>query len=351
MFVLVYDGKQSEEAKNGSIMTIRIHITPDDLLETRFAYNPLVELSISYRILLRPEFHHLYQRWVDAALRALHGIELPFMNAVLQADCGYIPDFLTPTPTIVQLNLEHELQKMLATPEDLVRKNIQCLLDHDGAESDMLHFYMAYPYEALHCLADELRLYWRRVLEPHWSSLTAVLDGDVLYHARQMALQGPEHMLNDLDSVMRYENGVISIVKNKSHNREHSYTLNGDGLQLVPSIFTACGLHWQIEPEWQPMIIYTARGVGNWRPVESDRNQSLELALGEGRARVLQVLANPANTGEIARRLEISAGAASQHLSRLQQAGLVEPHRSGRRVYYRLTHRGSQLLTLFDQAI
>ncbi len=333
-------------------MTIKIHVTPDDLLETRFAYNPLVELSISYRILLRSEFHHLYQRWVDEAFRALHGIDLSFMNAVLQADCGYIPDFLTPTPTIVQLSLEHELQKMLATPEELVRKNIQSLLDHKGVESDMLHFFMTYPYEALHCLADELRLYWRRVLEPHWSSLTAVLDGDVLYHARQMALQGPEYMLNDLDSaILRYQNGVIEIEKKKAEKWERSYSLNGGGLQLVPSIFTACGLHWQIEPEWQPMLIYTARGVGNWRPAASDRNQSLELALGEGRARVLQVLANPSNTGEIARQLDISAGAASQHLSRLQQAGLVEPHRSGRRVYYRLTHRGSQLLTLFDQAI
>jgi DNA-binding MarR family transcriptional regulator len=55
----------------------------------------------------------------------------------------------------------------------------------------------------------------------------------------------------------------------------------------------------------------------------------------------------PMNTGEIAQRLQITAGAASQHLSRLNQAGLVEPHRSGKRVYYHLTSRGEKLLALF----
>ncbi|HLV36384.1 MAG TPA: winged helix-turn-helix domain-containing protein [Spirillospora sp.] len=328
-------------------MSIKIHVTPKDLLETRFAYNPLIELSISYRILGKPEWHHLYPKWVDNAQRALHGIKLPFMEATIRPDVGYIPDFLTPTPTVVQLSLEHEIQRMLANPDDLVRKNIQRLIEM-GGESDLLQFFLTHPQEALLCLADELRLYWRRALEPYWSSLTAVLEGDVIYHARQMALYGPEQMFNGLETrELQYRDGVIELAKNGC---EAEFRLAGDGIQLVPSIFTVCGVHWQIEPEWQPMIIYMARGIGNWRPDSIERNESLELAIGEGRARVLQTLLTPSNTSEVARRLKISAGAASQHLGRLQQAGLVEPHRSGRRVYYRLTNRGAQLLTLFDQA-
>jgi predicted transcriptional regulator len=34
-------------------------------------------------------------------------------------------------------------------------------------------------------------------------------------------------------------------------------------------------------------------------------------------------------------------------LSRLVQAGLTEPQRSGQRVYYHLTRRGEKLLALF----
>jgi hypothetical protein len=194
-------------------MSIKIHVTPSDLLETRFAYNPLIELSISYRILGKPEWHHLYPKWVDDAQRALHGIKLPFMQATIRSDVGYIPDFLTPTPTVVQLSLEHEIQRMLANPDDLVRKNIQRLIEK-GGESDILQFFLTHPQEALLCLAEELRLYWRRALEPYWSSLTAVLDGDVIYHARQMALYGPEQMFNGLEArALQYRDGVIELAK------------------------------------------------------------------------------------------------------------------------------------------
>ena len=97
------------------------------------------------------------------------------------------------------------------------------------------------------------------------------------------------------------------------------------------------------------MLIYSARGLGLWEQHVREVNPALELALGEGRARVLQELSRPANTGEIARRLDISAGAVSQHLNRLNQAGLVEPHRNGKHVFYHLTDRGEQLLFLFDK--
>ncbi len=41
----------------------------------------------------------------------------------------------------------------------------------------------------------------------------------------------------------------------------------------------------------------------------------------------------------------------SQHLARLRRAGLVEPHRKGRRVYYRLNSSGESLLDLLGEAL
>jgi DNA-binding transcriptional ArsR family regulator len=332
-------------------MSIKIHVTSDDLLETRFAYSPLVELSSSYHVLVTPDFHSLYRRWVDEALRALHGIDLPFMEALIpphspQVEHNYIPDFLTPTPTFVQLSLEYELQQMMDLPEEVIHASIHRLIDSAG-ESHLRRYFLAYTREAMYCLVEELRLYWRRTLEPHWSRLTAILDGDVLYHARRLAVEGPEEMLRSMHPRLSYQDGLIEILK----GREEAVYLQGSGLQLVPAIFAGHGISWQVVPEWHPMLIYSPRGLGLWQQEVPERNQSLELALGEGRARVLQTLAIPSNTGEIARKLDISAGAASQHLGRLQQAGLVEPHRSGRRVYYQLTDRGAQLLTLFDRAV
>ena len=131
-------------------MGITIKLTPDDLLQTRFAYNPLIELTVSYKVLLNPAMHPYYRRWVDEAQRALFGIDLPFMDALIVAcdpdhkPCSYVPDFLTPTPSMVQLSLDYEIDRVLATPADLVRRNVQTLIDIVG-ESEMRQQYLALP--------------------------------------------------------------------------------------------------------------------------------------------------------------------------------------------------------------
>jgi len=177
--------------------------------------------------------------------------------------------------------------------------------------------------------------------------MVAILEGDMLYRARQLALYGSKTLFADIQPGLSLEDGEIKIPKKDKH---FEAVLHGSGLQLVPAIFSGfCNIHWQINEMWHPMIIYGARGVGAWRQTNENEppDQSLELTMGSARARVLVSLLTPLNTGEIANSLDLSAGAISQHLDHLNQAGLVEPHRSGKRVYYHLTSRGTQLLTLF----
>ncbi|MBZ0307976.1 MAG: winged helix-turn-helix domain-containing protein, partial [Anaerolineae bacterium] len=155
-------------------------------------------------------------------------------------------------------------------------------------------------------------------------------------------------LFEDLHPRISYQANRIRFEKpSRSRRPDRDYTLQGSGLQFAPSVFGANDFTWQISPEWPPMIVYTPRGVGQWRQKLPEPDQSLEIALGTGRARVLSALATPLTTGEVARRLDLTAGAVSQHLGRLEQAGLVTPHRSGKRVFYHLTARGEQLLSLF----
>ncbi len=98
------------------------------------------------------------------------------------------------------------------------------------------------------------------------------------------------------------------------------------------------------------MIGYNARGVGQYNQ-DSRASKPLELALGAARAAVLQTLVTPASTGEVAHKLGIASGGVSEHLKRLTQAGLAEPHRSGKRVYYQLTRRGEDLIALFERPL
>jgi DNA-binding transcriptional ArsR family regulator len=61
------------------------------------------------------------------------------------------------------------------------------------------------------------------------------------------------------------------------------------------------------------------------------------------------LLPAPRTTTELARQLDLSPAVVSAHLSRLRVAQLVEPHRNGRRVYYRLSRAGETLLGIFGE--
>ncbi len=326
---------------------ITIHLTADDLVKMRFAYRPLLEIPLSYRVLINPDFQFPFYRWVDEARGLLHDTALPYLNALV-TDHGYIPDFLTPTPVTKQADIEADFAELLATSDEVIREGILTLIEEDG-DSEIRRYFLAHPREAAECLVEELRLYWKRTLHDYWSRMISTLEGDVLYRARMLALNGPGSMFDDLHSSVHYDHRQIQLQPVCQHHHEDvALNLSGDGIQIVPTIFRGCGRMFQVVPDWQPMLAYGVRGTGLWHEKLPSSNHALELTLGAGRARVLRSLTPPASTGEVAQKVRISTANASQHLSRLTEAGLVEPRRSGKRVYYHLTTRGINLLALFD---
>ena len=72
--------------------------------------------------------------------------------------------------------------------------------------------------------------------------------------------------------------------------------------------------------------------------------QPLRDLLGAPRARLLEVLRCPASTAALARSLDVSASAVSQHLAVLRRCGLVDRTRSGREVLYQTSDLGLTLL-------
>jgi len=333
---------------------IKVHLQPTDLQNIAFSFSPLLEAVSSYCLIRKSGYPVYDHRWHEAVLRATYGMNLPFMHAVVLAP-RYMADFVTPTPTRANLSFEEELEHLRATPHDVVRKNVRVLLaqwtENDKLDSDtheILRYFLAYPSEALDCLADELRQFWAQAIAPYWERVRSILENDILYQGRRMALEGVSSMVEQLDTRLRLDGGILLIEK-PQHGRDE-YHLEGRGLQLVPTLFTGNKLSWQIEPEWKPMVIYSARGGSLLHmPSQPDPESALVHALGESRARVLQALREPLHTAELAQQLQVTSGAVSQHLSRLSEAGLVTNHRSSSKVVYRLTPRGEKLLALFTE--
>ncbi len=83
-------------------------------------------------------------------------------------------------------------------------------------------------------------------------------------------------------------------------------------------------------------------------PWHGSSGDPLVALLGVPRTLILQRLEQPMSLGEIARRLAFGPSAASHHIAVLEQAGLIDRQREGRRVLIRRTPRGMRLLALYE---
>jgi DNA-binding transcriptional ArsR family regulator len=275
---------------------------------------------------------------------ALEGLDLELLLALIPAQ-GYIPDFLTPAPTSPLPEIEEELDRMRATPVELVRRDVrQCLAGRQPPPP--LRRLLERPEEALERISGLIAEYWFRVLDEHWPRMRGVLEGDILYRARRLTEGGAERLFADLHPSVSWNRGCLRVDRPYDARRE----LDGTGLMLVPSTF-----HWPAagviaDPPAQPTIFYPARGIAAlWEPATATGLQGLERLLGATRAQLLAALERPAATIELAERLQRSAPAISQHLGTLREAGLVAGRRDGRQVVYALTDIGERLLRAADR--
>jgi hypothetical protein len=307
---------------------------PGALARVRFAISPLAELRHSRRVLEDPGSQALHLPWAIEARRATADLDLAPLRALDPVGI-YTPDFFSPPPTSPLAEFEDELARVEATPPDQVRAEIR--RTYRGRQLPVvLQPLLDDTPTAIGTLVELLRAYWGRALAPHWPRLRAVLEGDVLHRARQIADGGAERLFADVDPTVSWAEGVLRIEK------KFEETL---GLLFVPSVFIWPTVALITDPQWQPTIFYPPRGVGMlWEPQEPAPPQALAGVLGRVRAGVLTALDSPRSTTDLARALGVTPGGVSQHLGALRAAGLVQGHRVGRVVLYLRSPAGDTLV-------
>ena len=156
-----------------------------------------------------------------------------------------------------------------------------------------------------------------------------------------------EALLSNLHPKASYGGGVLEL------DRPYEALIEpaGRGITLVPSVFAWPRVMVLVQPGYQPTLAYGPRGVAKlWSSSPAPNGTALEAALGAGRASVLKSLSPmPTTTTALANQLRLSPSAVSAHLLRLKAAELIEPHRSGRKVFYRLSGAGEELLGIFSE--
>jgi DNA-binding transcriptional ArsR family regulator len=309
------------------------------LARVRFGISPLFEVTRSVRLLHTEDVPLNHRKWVRAAEERAAGIDLAVLRA-LQPPGAYAPDFINPPPSSPVAKLDDELSIMAATPAGRVAHEIERA--YRGSEiPSTLEQFVRDPARALRKLADTIRAFWDRALAPDWPRLRALLEGDVLYRARQIADGGADSFFSDIDAAVTWHEGVIRVRKTCC---SIDLTLERQGLLFVPSAFVWPEVEVITAAPWQPTLMYPARGLGTlWEPGEHAAGESLVALLGR-RGETLAALEEPLSTTSLARRLSITPGGASQHLKVLRAAGLVQRHRVGRVVLYARSETGEAVV-------
>jgi DNA-binding transcriptional ArsR family regulator len=324
-------------------MAIRIHLTADDLAEIRFAFSPTWELMMSaYKTLKDPAKHALHLPWVTETRRHLEGRDLGLFLSLSSTE-HYVADFLTPPPDTPFPDLDQELERVVSTPVDQVRAEILGMCETSEKAMASLRHLADDPASWLPTVGEQMREYWKIAIEPHWPRIRALLEGDVMYRARQLALGGAELLFADLHPAVSFADGVVTV--DKQHEKE--FHPQGQGLLMIPAVFDWPGIAVLFGRGYQPTLSYSPRGIANlWEPASAHEGGAMDELIGGTRADILRALEIPMTTSEIAQRLHLTAAAVSQQLGLLRRAGVVDAHRQGRGVYSALTPQGRQLLEL-----
>lgn len=314
----------------------------EDLADTRFAISPLHETVLSLRVLRDPGLSAVHLPWRRSVLGRLDGLDTGLLMSLV-AVRRTLPDFLTPRPVCFEPAFEDELAAVGRTDPATVRRDLLATHAPDPLP-DALRAAEATDDASVLGLRDELcdllRRYWEVAVEPMWPRMRLLLEADMTYRARQLAVGGARLLFADMHPNLRWHDGVLHI--SRMVGRYHARA-SGRGLLLVPSVFA----HKPAPPvgaDEAPMMSYPSRGLATlWAPAPLPDASALVSLLGASRTRLLGLLDAPLPTVEIARRTGVTPSAVSQHLRVLYATGLVTRARDGRHVLYRRSLLGDQL--------
>ena len=312
---------------------IELVFGPEDLLQVRFAISPTEEVLGAVRTVAQPARHAYHLPWL-LRLRDTDLSGLAELTALVTSPRHYTPDFLTPPPTSPLADLDEQLDRLRATPLDVIRAELIASL------GDALPGTLTSPATARSMLAEQMATAWKLLLASSWPGMRDLLQADVLARARRLAETGTRAVFDGLHPRVRWAGRSLRVLG--SHAAER-LALSGEGLLLVPSVFAWPDVQVMMRPPWQTALIFPARGAAAlWQ--SPSRDPALVKAFGRTRGSLLAELTEPATTAALARKHGMAASTISAHLTALRDAGLLTARRDGRNTYYELSAIGYALM-------
>jgi DNA-binding transcriptional ArsR family regulator len=322
---------------------LRIHFTGEDLAATRLASSPdpLWELTLSSHALRSKRSDPVLASWKQqAAQRLLPGSQArQKVEALIAANParGYFPDLLTPEES--SQGLEAGLDALMHTSKRRLRSDVSRLADSHGRLTQAVADIGDGRPAALKELAGAARFYYDEVLGDVTDRIRTTFDADRRRRAQILLDGGVGALLNSLHPNVAFDGTVLEIA---DYAGERDLHLNGRGLRLVPSYFKLPDKPITLaDPDLPQVLVYSIDRMAGL--VAAAAREPVSALLGRTRAALLEATILGGSTTELARRVNISPAAASQHLAVLREAGMVISTRDANMMRHTATSLGNAL--------
>jgi len=321
---------------------IRFEVSTDDLLHSRFALSPAMELSNVLRRLAGLARHPVPRSWMNRLRPAFQQLrrdtELDAVLALHSPRGG--ADFIAQPPQGMAQTWADDLAATRATPLRRARLEIeQCLQVRPVTDPSVLAILRGRDVVERITAAQDAA--WRELVAPDWPQMRAICERDVVHRAGLLGRSGWAAALDGLHPSVSWREGGIDV---RSLRGSCRVSLGGEGLLFIPTVNVWPGLAAHADDPWPKALIYPARGsAALWDSAPAPAPEALADLLGRSRARLLLAIDAPASTTHLARGLGMATGAVGDHLAVLLRAGLVRRARDGRSVLYHRTALGDAL--------
>lgn len=310
---------------------IRVHLTAQDLLRTRFATHPapLIELGHALAALHRRD--PALARWRRAAATGFPAAARPLLELVPPSATG--PLFLDPIST----SLGEGLDLVQRAPDHFVAAELK-RVSGSRRPAPWVRLLADRDPQSWRDLDRGLRVAYQHLLKGSWPKVWGGFRAELAWRGRLIAEQGVQAALCTLHPGVSWNGTVLQI----NSVRELDFRPDGAGLTLLPTMLWRGRPMIGDHPDGSTVIVYPA--LTPLPLIDDAAEDPVSELLGRTRAAVLRLTWRERTTTELATELGVSAATVSGHTKTLRAAGLIVTVRAGKAVLHSLTPLGGRLL-------
>lgn len=213
---------------------LRFEVSVDDLLRSRFALSPAMDLCFLLRSLLGQD-RPLPRAWATRLLPAFERLrresELNAALALHSPQSG--PNFVAPPPRGLNQTWADDLAMIRATPLEAARHEIATNATSPLARDPRVRAVLD-STDAISRIAEAMDQAWRELLATDWPQLRAICERDVVHRVGVIGEHGWVTTIESLHPSIAWQAGGIGI---GHFPQVGTVRLAGDGLLLIPSVF------------------------------------------------------------------------------------------------------------------